>query len=57
MLKQRQQADVAAVFDPLEERDVAVARVQLHVVVEDVGNGSAAEQQADQLLGNGEASR
>lgn len=52
MFKERQQAHITAALDSFEERGVAAAWVQLHVVIENVGHGSAAEQQADQLLMN-----
>lgn len=50
MFKQGQQADVTRAFDSLQQSHVAVAGVQLHVIVKDVRNGSAAEKQVDQLL-------
>lgn len=50
MFKQGQQADVTVTFDPFEQSHVAVARVQLHVIIKHIGNCSAAQQQVDQLL-------
>lgn len=50
MFKQGQQADVAVTFDSFEQSHVAVARVQLHVIIEHIGNCSATQQQVDQLL-------
>lgn len=50
MLKQGQQADITVAFDSLEERHVSLARVQLYVIIKDVRNRSAADQQVDQLL-------
>lgn len=50
MFKQGQQADVAVTFDSFEQSHVAVARVQLHVIIKHIGNCSATQQQVDQLL-------
>lgn len=50
MFKQGQQADVAVTLDSFEQSHVAVARVQLHVIIEHIGNCSATQQQVDQLL-------
>lgn len=50
MFKQGQQADITVTFDPLQESDVAIAWVQLHVIVKDIRHCSTTEQQVDQLL-------
>ena len=52
MFKQGQQTNITVAFNSFKERHVAIARVQLHVVVKNVGSCSAAEQQVDQLLVN-----
>lgn len=53
MFKQGQQANVRVTFNSLEEGYVAIAWIQLHVIVKDVRNSLATEQQVDQLLVNG----
>lgn len=50
MFKQGQQADVTLAFDSLEKSDVSVARVEFYVVIEDIGDRLATDQQVHQLL-------
>lgn len=50
MLKQGQQADITVAFDTLEENHVSLARVQFYVIIKDIRNCSATDQQVDQLL-------
>ncbi len=52
MFKQGQQANITVAFDTLQQSHVAIAWVQLHVIVKDVRNCSSAEQQVDKLLVN-----
>lgn len=50
MLKEGQEAYVAACGDAFEKCDVPVPRIQLHHVVENVGHGLPGQEQIDKFL-------
>lgn len=50
MLKQGQQTNVTATGDAFQNGDVAIPRVQLDHIVENIGHGFASQKQVHQFL-------